>query len=292
VAAQRATESSRPDRLFDDQVAVQIVAAAGNQLPAWFFSSRSEALRPAIGDYIAMRTRYFDDYLLEAVASGVRQAVVLAAGFDARAYRLDWPAPVRLFELDRPDVFSIKERIVTGRSPRSRCERTAVFSDLLTDWPSDLLAQGFDPGQPTAWLAEGLVMFLSEQAADGMLARIGELSAPGSRIGVDDGATATFKAEIMTAAPAGAGDDNPLHMLASLWRNNRTTDPVAWLAGHGWSATFADVAGTLVACGRPVPPAFDPQVPGTVSMRLLTGCLPGQGPAVQPPSTTSSVPVM
>ncbi len=270
VAAARALESTRPDRLFDDQIAIQVVAAAGTELAAWS-SSRGELLRLAMGDFFAIRTRYFDNYLLEAVGAGCRQVVILAAGFDARAYRLNWPSPVRLFELDRSDVFSIKDKIVTGRVPSPGCERIAVVGDLREDWPIALRAHGLDPGQPTAWLVEGVVVYLSEQENDEMLARISELSAPGSRIGVEYGSLAMFRSEHTSAALAHTSDDDTLHMLASLWRNESTADPLAWLAGHGWSVVSREIADAANACGRPVPPAFDPQIPGTARIGLLTG---------------------
>jgi methyltransferase (TIGR00027 family) len=270
VAAARALESTRDDRLFDDQIAVQVVSAAGAEAVAWS-GSRGELIRLAMGDYFAIRTRYFDDYLLGAVAAGVRQVVILGAGFDARAYRLAWPAPVSLYELDRSDVFSIKDKIITGRAPAPGCTRVAVVADLLEDWPDALLARGFDPRQPTAWLLEGLVVYLSEQEADLMLTRIGELSAAGSRIGVEYGSVAMFATANTDAALAHASGDDTLHALSALWRNTRTTDPLAWLAGHGWPAGCDEIADAARECGRPVPPAFDPRLPGTARISLLVG---------------------
>ncbi|MER6124239.1 SAM-dependent methyltransferase [Streptomyces sp. NPDC001795] len=270
VAAARALESTRPDRLFDDQIAIQVAAAAGAELAAWS-SSRGELLRLAMGDYFALRTRYFDTCLLEAVESGCRQVVVLAAGLDARAFRLDWPAPVRLFELDRPDVFSFKDKIITGRVPTPGCERVAVLGDLLDDWPGALRAHGFDPGLPTAWLLEGIMVYLTEQEGDDMLARIGELSAPSSRLAVEYGSLAMFRSEQGEAVLAHTAEDDTMHMLASLWRNESTADPIVRLAGHGWSAVSHEVADVAKECGRPVPPAFDPGIPGTGRIGLISG---------------------
>uniref|UniRef100_UPI00403FF8F4 SAM-dependent methyltransferase n=1 Tax=Streptomyces sp. SS7 TaxID=3108485 RepID=UPI00403FF8F4 len=270
VASARALETIRPDRLFDDQIALQTVAAAGAQLAAWS-SSRGELLRLAMGDYFALRTRYFDDFLRDAVDSGCRQVVVLAAGLDARAFRLSWPAPVRLFEIDRSDVLSFKDRIITGRVPTPGCVRTAVVADLREDWPGALRAQGFDPLLPTAWLVEGLMVYLTEQEGEDLLTRIGTLSAPSSRFAVEYGSLAMFQTEQARAALADATDDDVMHTLASLWRNESTEDPVLRLARHGWSTVSHEAADLARTYGRPVPPAFDPALPGTGRISLISG---------------------
>ncbi|MEU6083453.1 SAM-dependent methyltransferase [Streptomyces sp. NPDC047108] len=270
VAAARALESGRPDRLFDDQVAVQCTVAAGSGLAAWT-GAQGELVRMATGDYFALRTRYFDTCLLQAVEAGCRQVVVLAAGLDARAFRLNWPAEVRLFELDRPDVFSFKHRIVDGRVPMPGCERTAVVGDLRDDWPSALRSHGFDASVPTAWLMEGIIVYLTEREGDDVLARIDELSAPSSRLALEYGSLAMFDSEGTRAALSGTAESDTMHMLASLWRNERTADPLTWLAAHGWSADGHSIADLAHECGRPVPPAFDPDVAGTARIDLISG---------------------
>lgn len=268
LAAARARESGRPDRLFDDQVATQVAVAAGAALAAWS-GPRGERLRKAMGDYFALRTRYFDNWLLEAAGSGCRQVVVLAAGLDARAFRLDWPAPLRLFELDRPDVLSFKEKIVTGREPAPGCVRIPMAGDLRDDWPGTLRAHGFDPDVPTAWLLEGILVYLTEREGDEVLGRIGELSAPASRLALEYGSRAMFATDTTKAALDGATTTDTLHTLAALWRNESTADPLARLAGHGWSARGDEVTDLARRYGRPVPPAFDPAVPGTARIALL-----------------------
>ncbi|MET9077571.1 SAM-dependent methyltransferase [Streptomyces sp. NPDC004232] len=270
VAAARAAESGRPDRLFQDPVAVQVAVAAGGALAAWS-GPRGELLRQAMGDYFALRTRYFDDWLREAVAAGCRQVVVLAAGLDARAFRLDWPAPVRVFEIDRADVLTFKDKIITGRVPLFGSERIPVTCDLRDDWPGALREHGFDPGLPTAWLVEGIMVYLTEEEGDGLLARLGALSAPASRIAVEYGSRAMFHTgNTRTALDATTGTDT-LHTLAALWRNESTADPLARLAAHGWTATTRELADLAAEHGRPTPAAFDPRQPGTARITLLSG---------------------
>ena len=104
------------------------------------------------------RTRYFDAYFAAAADAGVRQIVMLAAGLDSRAYRLGWSAGTTVFELDQPRVLEFKRQTLAGESPRA--ERREVPVDLREDWPAALQSSGFRPEQPSAWIAEGLLIYL------------------------------------------------------------------------------------------------------------------------------------
>jgi hypothetical protein len=83
--------------------------------------------------------------------------VLLAAGLDTRAFRLTWPDGVRLFELDLPDLVDYKERVLAEQAAVPRCQRTVLRVDLREDWPARLESAGLRPGEPTAWLIEGLL---------------------------------------------------------------------------------------------------------------------------------------
>src|SRR5215468_7274243 len=153
VALVRAMESQRPDRLFNDPFAMRFVAAAPEYLAERAQRQRSESgdgptpMGVALAAHIAVRTRFYDTYLLQATGQGCRQVVLLAAGLDARAYRLDFPPGVRLFELDLPAVLSFKQRVLTEQTPT--CERIAVPVDLSGDWREPLLQAGFNPAVAT-----------------------------------------------------------------------------------------------------------------------------------------------
>jgi len=189
VAGARATESARPDRLFDDPFARAFVEAASAASPAIADAvaqgSPDEAVNQARRDSIAVRTRFCDDYLTEATRAGCGQVVLLAAGLDARAFRVRWPEGVRLWELDMPEVFAFKERVLASRGATPGCERTIVPMDLRAHWPHTLCEAGFDSGQRTAWLIEGLLMYLDEGERDRLLDRVGALSSARSRIALD-----------------------------------------------------------------------------------------------------------
>src|SRR4051812_38987599 len=200
VAAARAVASKADDRLIDDPFAEPLVRAVGVDL--WtrvatgdfdLFSLDQDA---AVGmqrmtDNMAVRTKFFDEFFLSATGAGVRQAVILASGLDSRAYRLAWPAGTTVYEIDQPDVIEFKTRTLAGLGAEPTVQRRTVAMDLRYDWPSALIEEGFDPNQPTAWSAEGLLGYLPPDAQDRLLDTITELSAPESRVAVESVPTST-----------------------------------------------------------------------------------------------------
>jgi methyltransferase (TIGR00027 family) len=136
-------------------------------------------------DGMAARTRFFDDFFAGAVDAGVRQAVILASGLDARGYRLAWPADMTVYEIDQPEVIEFKASTLAGLGVAPSAKLATVAVDLRDDWPAALAEAGFDASAPTAWIAEGLLGYLPPDAQDRLLDTIGELSAPGSRLAVE-----------------------------------------------------------------------------------------------------------
>jgi methyltransferase (TIGR00027 family) len=137
-------------------------------------------------DLFAVRTRFFDAFLTDACRAGIRQAVILASGLDARPYRLWWPAGTTVFEIDQPQVIDFKTQALRSLNATPSTNRRAVGIDLRLDWPEALRRIGFDQGQPTVWVAEGLFIgFLSPTAQDRLLDNLTALSAPGSRAAAD-----------------------------------------------------------------------------------------------------------
>lgn len=195
VAMQRAIATRTGVAQIDDPYAEPLVAAVG--VPTYTRHARGEfdgdgpadALRMADG--IAVRTRWFDEFVIDALGAGIRQFVILASGLDARAYRLPWPADATVFELDKSEVIDLKTRTLAdlGAVPVPRHE--AIGVDLRDDWPAALRRGGFDPGRPTAWLAEGLLIYLPPEAQDRLLDNVTALSAPGSRLATENTSTIT-----------------------------------------------------------------------------------------------------
>jgi len=136
----------------------------------------SEIERMAAG--MAVRTRYFDEFLADAAAAGIRQVVILASGLDARAYRLHWPTGTVVYETDQPAVIDFKVATLAGLGAEPTTEVRNVGIDLRDDWPEALQSSGFDTARPTAWIAEGLLIYLPADAQDRLFDSITALSAP------------------------------------------------------------------------------------------------------------------
>ncbi|BDE44285.1 putative S-adenosyl-L-methionine-dependent methyltransferase [Streptomyces lividans] len=245
VARVGALESEREDALFRDPLA-QAFAAAGGLWPSSPPLPDDEAARRrrlAVAFSIVVRTKFLDDLLEHATASGVRQVVLLGAGMDSRAFRVAWPEGTRLFEVDTPAPLEFKASVLRQERAVAHCERITVAVDLREDWPSALAAAGHDAAIPTAWIGEGLLIYLPEDAVELLLARIGEQSASGSRMGLTLGSRGVIERFAAGAVPGSA---------ASMWVSEMPDDPVGWLAGHGWEASCHTLRERAVAYGRPV----------------------------------------
>ncbi len=117
-------------------------------------------------DALAAHTRFVDEFLAEAGRAGIRQVVILASGLDTRPYRLWWPRGTTVYEIDRPRVLDFKAGVLRGLDARLATNRCAVGIDLRDDWPAALRRVGFDAAQPTAWVAEQLLVgYLKQPAA-------------------------------------------------------------------------------------------------------------------------------
>ncbi|HEY3611691.1 MAG TPA: SAM-dependent methyltransferase [Pseudonocardiaceae bacterium] len=249
AAAARAVESSRPDRLIDDPLATAFVAAANPATPVpvrWpdrdaALSDREILLLHGSG-YVGLRTRFGDDELHRACVAGAGQVVVLAAGLDTRAFRIDWPADVRVFEIDLPSMLEFKDEVLREQGALARCARTAVGVDLREDWAPALAAAGFDAATPSVWLAEGLLQYLSADAERALFERIDDLSAPGSHLVVER--------TVNIAALINGDNGQRLREISErtgiaidqLLDTQARPDPAAWLAGRGWAVTEHPVA--------------------------------------------------
>ncbi|HEX5252343.1 MAG TPA: class I SAM-dependent methyltransferase [Mycobacterium sp.] len=190
VAARRALASKGPDPLIDDPFAEPLVRAVGVEAFIRMMNGEIEtpeddpAFTPRrLGEGMAVRTRFFDSFFLEAASAGIRQAVILASGLDTRAYRLAWPPGTVVYEIDQPRVIEFKTRTLADLGATPSADRRAVGVDLRDDWPAALADSGFDAGAPAAWSAEGLLGYLPPEAQDRLFDNITALSANGSRIG-------------------------------------------------------------------------------------------------------------
>ncbi len=266
VALGRALSSREPDALIDDPFAEPLVRAVGIEFftkvldgdidPDAFPNASPERARAMI-DGMAVRTKFFDDYCTAAADAGIRQVVILASGLDSRAYRLDWPAGTRIFEIDQPKVLEYKAAVLDRHGVRPAAELTPVPIDLRADWPAALRAAGFDPELRSAWLAEGLLMYLPSEAQDRLFENIGELCAPGSRVAAE---TAVNRSEERRAelrerlerATAILGLEPGIDVGELIYHDPQRTELVGWLGDHGWRATGVRANREMARLGRGV----------------------------------------
>lgn len=195
VAAARAIATKADNPLIEDRFAEPLVRAVGvdfftrlvtgDLAAADLDDDESSWKLEHMPDAMAARTRFFDSFFRDATQAGIRQAVILASGLDARAYRLAWPAGMTVFEVDQPEVIAFKSATLADMDASPTADRRTVAIDLRNDWPTALLEAGFDRLRPTAWIAEGLFGYLPPEAQDRLLDNISALSADGSRLATE-----------------------------------------------------------------------------------------------------------
>jgi methyltransferase (TIGR00027 family) len=266
VAAARAAETARDNPLIHDPYAKVLVDGAGTGV--WGFmldddfvakvadaDAEAAAVFEHMGSYQAVRTHFFDDFFAKAVAAGIRQIVILASGLDSRAYRLQWPAGTTVYEIDQPKVLEYKTATLDEHGVSPTVVRRVVPKDLRFDWPNALREAGFDANVPTAWLAEGLLMYLPADAQDRLFERITELSAAGSRIAAETmGVQADERREQMRERferiAAQFGMEDTLDVQELIYNDPDRADVAEWLAGHGWASTAVSSQDEMRRLGR------------------------------------------
>ncbi|HTY28428.1 MAG TPA: SAM-dependent methyltransferase, partial [Mycobacterium sp.] len=195
------------------------------------------------------RTRYFDGYFLDVAAAGVRQVVLVAAGLDSRAYRLDWAPGTTIFELDQPQVLEFKRDTLTAYGDGPRAERREIAIDLRDDWQQALRDAGFRPDQPSAWIAEGLLIYLPATALEQLFTGIDSLASPGSYVAVEEGRPIdpdAFKAKVAEATSIG-------YDRGQWWQlvyNEQHAPAAQWFSEHGWTAAETSLTDYLQLVGR------------------------------------------
>jgi methyltransferase (TIGR00027 family) len=279
VAMARAAETRSDCPLFVDRYAqlfIDAAAASGWQSP---FSSPESATLPdvdpaiaeqiqrrvkSIWGYAASRTKHFDDFFIAAGAAGIRQVVILAAGLDARAWRLPWVSDTVIYEIDQPKVLEFKAETLRAHGAVPAADdpaaptTKAVPIDLRQDWPTALRQAGFDAAQPTAWLAEGLLPYLPAAAQNLLFDRVQELSAVDSRIAVEVFGAEYFDEDYqrrrrenmqeMRAVMAKAGRE--MADVTDLFFNEPHADVAEWLRDHGWEVR-SDTSAELLTRHKP-----------------------------------------
>jgi methyltransferase (TIGR00027 family) len=259
VATGRALASRGPEPLLDDRFAEPLVRAVGHDFFTRVLDGDITLDSPDSGlslqqrrERSAVRTRFYDDFLLQATAEGAQQVVILASGLDARAYRLAWPAGTVLFEIDQPEVIAFKTATLANLGAQPTAERRAIGVDLRDDWVAALRESSFSPTVPTAWIAEGLLMYLPPDAQDRLLDQVAELSAPGSSIATEqfDDIFSDERAQPWRQGWRRVGLDLDIGDL--VWPGERTSAG-EFFAARGWDVTVRESAELYAANGFELP---------------------------------------
>ena len=262
VAAARAAATKRPQPVINDPFAEPLVRAVGIDVFTRIAAGELEAIEaeggvgfPRMIDTFAARALFYDDYFAEAGKAGLRQVVIVASGLDSRPYRLSWPAGTTVYEIDQPEVIEFKAATLSKLSAAPTAEHRTVGIDLREDWPAALQQAGFDSAQPTAWLAEGvLIGFLPQEAEVRLLDSIIPLSSEGSRLSADFGSLNEGSPEAQERAriTAEGWRRQGLDMdFASLTYPGEHTDVGAHLQANGWETTRFALSDLFTAAGLP-----------------------------------------
>jgi methyltransferase (TIGR00027 family) len=255
TAAERAYESARPDRLFEDPLADALAGEEGRAMA-------ERMHRDGVLDHsaFAVRTRFYDDIL--ASSAGVRdatsQVVVIAAGMDARAYRLPLPSDLAWFELDRPELLALKDQVLGAIGATPQCARRPVGVDLTTEWAAPLTAAGFDSTRPSVWLAEGLLFYLEPAAVHRLLDEITQLSAVGSELVTDTIGQSVLDSPHMQTLRERLGEQG------APWRFGTDQPETELFVPRGWRAhvsLYSDIGTRLGRWPYPTFPRNTPNVP-------------------------------
>jgi methyltransferase (TIGR00027 family) len=263
TAAIRAYETERSDRLFEDPLARALAGEEGLGL-----------LGPAgpqiadVGAYVAIRTKFFDDFLMRASSEGLRQVVIVAAGMDARAFRLLWSPGTTVFELDTPELLAVKNSILASESARPQCRRVCVPVDLLSAWPAELRDQGFKDLEPALWIAEGLFFYLDAPRVRTLVGQLSELARAGSQLCAD------FVSESFLTSPWMKDSLASLEARGMAWRSG-IDEPETMLSEFGWQSEVRQPGEESVGTGRwpyPVVPRSFAQVPHSLLVTAIKKC--------------------
>lgn len=262
VAAARAAATRRPQPVITDEYAEPLVRAVGLDVFTKLASGEldSDDIErdvgfPRIVDTFAARARFYDDYFAAAGKEGVRQVVIVASGLDARPYRLAWPTGTTVYEIDQPEVIAFKTATLAEVGAAPRAELRTIGIDLREDWPAALQEAGFDCAQPTAWLAEGvLIGWLPPEAEVRLLDSITPLSAEGSRFAADFGSLndGSEQSREQARQTTEGWRRQGLEMdIAALTYPGEHTDVAAHLRGDGWDTTTFALTDLFAAAGLP-----------------------------------------
>ena len=285
VAAARASETESSNPLINDPFARVFLDRVGHGVWDWYgapelpaevveFEPDLPARMESLLSYFATRTKFFDTAFVDATNAGIRQAVILAAGLDARSWRLPWPDGVTVYELDQPKVLEFKLSTLAEHGAEPACNRVAVAVDLRQDWPAALQQAGFDPSAPSVWSAEGLMPYLPAAAQELLFDRVHGLTVTGSRVAVEalgpkflDPEYRAKRRERMDRIRGLMADVDPQREIPrtdELWYFEEREDVGDWFRRHSWDVTVTPAPVLMAGFDRKPSERIVDYVPGNL----------------------------
>lgn len=271
VAGWRALHAMHPRALVQDEYAKHFIAASADRyLTGLLANPGTSDGETAFPRLYGVQTRFFDDFFDAAGKAGIRQAVIVAAGLDSRAYRLDWPAETTVFEVDLAKVLEFKARVLDEQGAMPQARRIAVAADLRTDWPAPLKAAGFDPHRPSAWSVEGLLPYLTGDAQHALCVRLDELCAPGSRVALGALGSRLDHEQLTALDKIHPGVNMAGEVDFSTLTYDDKADPAEWLAMRGWAVQPVRSTLDLQSSYGMTPPDVDVKIDSFMHSQYIT----------------------
>jgi methyltransferase (TIGR00027 family) len=271
VAGWRALHALGPHPLVRDEYAKDFIAASQDPYLADVLAN------PGTGDdetafprLYGVQTRFFDEFFQSASDAGVRQAVIVAAGLDTRAYRLEWLDGTTIYEIDLPKVLEFKAHVLGQQGAEPKAHRSEVAADLRTDWSRELEAAGFDTEIPSAWSVEGILPYLTDDAQNTLFTRISGLSAPGSRIAVGALGSRLDREQLEALETDHPGVNKSGEVDFSALTYEPASDPAERLAAHGWVVEPVRNTLELQAGYGMTPPDVDVKIDNVMHSQYIT----------------------
>ncbi|GIS76236.1 MAG: hypothetical protein CM1200mP12_19550 [Gammaproteobacteria bacterium] len=150
----------------------------GHKLNVWL----GQKFAPGFHEHLISRTRFIDDLIKKSAASGAEQYVILGAGYDSRAHRLELPSSLRIFEVDQPEVLGRKRSKLPKELPNSENVTYVTVDFTHQSLTEQLMAAGFDQSKSTVITFEGVSQYITKEAVSSTIKELATLTQNSSSI--------------------------------------------------------------------------------------------------------------
>ena len=180
VAKQRLIETiaGADKRVINDPYADSFVIGSGfiklmgHKLNAWL----SEKLAPGFHEHLIARTKFIDELIQKSTVNGTEQYVILGAGYDSRAHRLELPSSLKIFEVDQPEVSDNKLAKLPKELPNSDNVTYVNIDFSYQSLTEQLIGAGFDQKKSTIFTLEGVSQYITKEAVSSTIKELASLT--------------------------------------------------------------------------------------------------------------------